>query len=46
MMDHCNYLFYSVDVPQQEMSPKDRKCMLIMGIVYIAFVLLFLILFY
>lgn len=45
MMVHSKYLFYSVDVPQQEMSPKDRKFMLIMGIVNIAFFLLFILLF-
>lgn len=45
MMSHNNYLFYSTDIPQQEMSSKDRKYMLIIGIVYIAFFLLFLLLF-
>lgn len=41
--NHSN-LFYSAEVPQQEMSSKERKYMLMMGVAYIAIFALFFLL--
>ena len=39
-MDHNNYLFYYVDVPQQNNNPKDSKYIIMLYLAIIAFFIL------